>query len=72
MFLLVVVIAIILAAPKFMPYRQPQPAERTVSPGESHPKQRVGGQEMVGMFYYLKNSPPVFRLRRSIFYFITN
>lgn len=45
-FLLVVVIAIILAAPKFMPYRQPQPAERTVSPGESHPKQRVGGQEM--------------------------
>lgn len=45
-FLLVVVIAIILAAPKFMPYRQPQPADRTVSPGESHPKQRVGGQEM--------------------------
>lgn len=45
-FLLVVVIAVILAAPKLMPYRQPQTADRTVPPGESHPKQRVGGQEM--------------------------
>lgn len=49
-----VVIAIILAAPKFMPYRQPQPADKTVSLGESHPKQRVGGQEMVGMFFTYK------------------
>lgn len=57
------VIAVILAAPKLILNRQPGTTEGTVSSVGSHPKQRVGGKEMVGSFItYIIASPSVFRL----------